>query len=132
VASVVPIKTAEELQSELERLRMERPQYVELVNPGVGALCLGIAPSIASVEWREGNDLHRIVRAVALSSDEPSEVEFDAPGRSLAYEAEYLLPYTAALDIIRHCIQHGQFPAWAPQEHQRVGSLAVERRGITG
>jgi hypothetical protein len=128
VESVVPIQTAEELQSELERLRMERPQYVEVLKPGVGVMCLGIAPSVAAVEWREGDDLRCIIRAVARAGDEPVEVEFAAPGGSLEYEAEYMLPYPAALKIILHCVQHGSFPTWAPRERQLVGKLDVERR----
>lgn len=123
------INSSEELLSELDRLRMQRPQYVELVAPGVGALCLGIAPSIAAVEWREGDELRHIVRAIATPGVNAfPEVEFEAPGGSLEFEADYLLPYTAAVKIILHCLQHGSFPQWAPQERQRVGSLDVERR----
>lgn len=130
VESVVPIRTLPQLQKELDRLRMERPQYIELVNPGVGALCLGVSSAVASVEWREGVDLRLIVRAVTSRVEcIDSEIEFDAPGGGVQYEAEYLLPYALALRIILNCVEQGSFPCWALHESQRVGNLDIKEGG---
>ncbi len=106
----VSLLSEQGIRRTLNQLRLQEPQFVDLISPTGDCLSIGVGGPLGCVMFARASGDPPYLWALGTSKDQEKDLEFDAGGTPTPVPIRRCLPFASVLEIVIHYFLSSELP----------------------